>query len=173
MEVNPYYQLLLESLSQPVSLVDRDLNIIYSNSARNGHLNASASSIIGKKCYTITHGLDDPCWLHGIPSCPAMSSFEKNTRAFAIHKHILNNEIVVEEVVSTPFNGNKFVIKEFRNITDLLGLKNGILVICSSCGRVREKSGWYPLDTYIHRQTGADFSHSICCECTQKLYPEI
>jgi len=174
MELTPYHQLLLESLSQPVTLIDRDLNIIYSNTVRNGLLNSSASSIIGKKCYTVTHGLADPCWLHGIPSCPAMISFEKNTRAYAIHKHLLNNEIVVEEVVSTPFNGNDFVIHEFRNINNLLGLKNGILVICSFCMRVRDKDGdWCPLDTYLQRQTGADFSHSICYECKRALYPDI
>ena len=174
MDLTPYYQLFLESLSQPVALIDRDLTIIYSNTDRNGHPNSSASGIIGKKCYTVMHGLADPCRLHGVPSCPAMIAFEKNTRASAIHKHLLNNEIVVEEVVSTPFNGNDLVIHEFRNINNLLGLKNGILVICSSCMRVRDKEGdWSPLDTYLHRKTGTDFSHSICYECKHELYPDM
>lgn len=174
MEFSSYYQLLLDSLSQPVTVVDRDLNIIYSNRARNGHHNPSDSGIIGKKCYTVTHGLPDPCWLHGIPLCPAMISFEKNTRSSAIHKHLIHNEIVVEEVVSTPFNGKDFVIHEFRNINNLLDLRNGILVICSACMRVRDKNGyWYPLDTYVHQQTGTDFSHTICHECRHRLYPDI
>jgi PAS domain-containing protein len=168
------YQLLLENLSQPVTLIDRDLNIIYSNTARNSQINSSASSLIGKKCYTVNHGFADPCLFHDISYCPAMISFEKNTKAYAIHKHLINDEIVVEEVFSTPFKSNEFVIHEFRNITNLLGLKKGILVVCSSCMRVRDKDGdWYRLDTYLHRQSGVDFSHSICSKCKRELYPDI
>ena len=173
MDIASNDQLILESLSQPVTLIDKDLNITYSNPARNSYFNSSASNIIGKKCYAVIHGLDNPCWQHGIRYCPAMLSFKKNTRVSATHKHLFIDETVVEKVVSTPFNGNDLVILEYHDINNLLGLKNGILVICASCMRVRDEDGdWCSLDTYLHHQTGADFSHSICYECKHELYPD-
>jgi hypothetical protein len=66
------------------------------------------------------------------------------------------------------------VLHEFRNINHLLALKDGILVICSCCIRVRDKDGdWWPVDTYLLRQGGVDFSHTICRECKRELYPDI
>jgi len=48
----------------------------------------------------------------------------------------------------------------------------GILPICSSCKRIRDTDGrWKPVENYIRHHSEADFSHSLCPACTQKLYP--
>ena len=31
---------------------------------------------------------------------------------------------------------------------------------------------WHPVEAYIHVRTDADFSHGICPECADRLYPE-
>lgn len=50
----------------------------------------------------------------------------------------------------------------------------GILPICSFCKKVRNDKGyWEQVDIYIHKNTLADISHSICPECVHKYYPEI
>ena len=36
-----------------------------------------------------------------------------------------------------------------------------------------KKGSWKKIEIYIHKHTNAKFSHSICPECAQKLYPEI
>ena len=50
---------------------------------------------------------------------------------------------------------------------------SGLLPICSSCKRIRDDQGyWNQIEAFIRDHSDADFSHSICPECEQKLYPE-
>lgn len=49
----------------------------------------------------------------------------------------------------------------------------GFLSICASCKKIRDKKGnWHPIESYIHARTEAKFSHGVCPECAEKLYPE-
>ncbi len=51
---------------------------------------------------------------------------------------------------------------------------SGLLPICASCKKIRDDDGyWHQVEVYIRSHTEADFSHSICPDCTQKLYPTL
>lgn len=48
----------------------------------------------------------------------------------------------------------------------------GILPICSSCKKIRDDHGdWKPVESYIQSRTNAEFSHGICPDCMERLYP--
>ncbi len=48
----------------------------------------------------------------------------------------------------------------------------GFLIICSSCKKIRDDNGeWIQMEGYIRDHSSADFSHSICPNCKEKLYP--
>ena len=50
---------------------------------------------------------------------------------------------------------------------------SGLLPICASCRKIRDKQGaWHNLEGYIRTHTEADFSHGICPNCERELYPE-
>jgi len=50
----------------------------------------------------------------------------------------------------------------------------GLLPICASCKKIRNDEGyWEQVETYIRNHSSADFTHSICPECTERLYPEL
>jgi len=50
---------------------------------------------------------------------------------------------------------------------------SGFLPICSSCKQVRDDQGyWKQIEEYISMHSDAQFSHSICPDCLQKLYPD-
>lgn len=50
---------------------------------------------------------------------------------------------------------------------------SGLLPICANCKKIRDsKGGWQPLESYISAKSEATFSHGICPECSQELYPE-
>jgi hypothetical protein len=56
----------------------------------------------------------------------------------------------------------------------------GILPICANCKRIRisdadprDKQSWMKIENYLSDRTDAQFSHSICPECMQKLYPNL
>jgi len=49
----------------------------------------------------------------------------------------------------------------------------GLLPICASCKKIRDPNGeWHKIEDYISDHSEARFSHGICPQCAQKLYPE-
>jgi signal transduction histidine kinase len=50
---------------------------------------------------------------------------------------------------------------------------SGFLPICASCKKIRDDKGyWNQIEAYIREHSEAEFSHSICPDCAQALYPE-
>jgi len=49
---------------------------------------------------------------------------------------------------------------------------SGLLPICASCKRIRDEQGsWHNVEHYITEHSAAEFSHGLCPDCAQKLYP--
>jgi len=47
----------------------------------------------------------------------------------------------------------------------------GMLPICANCKKIRDEKGeWVPVEIYISGRSEAEFSHSICPDCTETLY---
>jgi len=75
---------------------------------------------------------------------------------------------------------NPLVTKLQKTIQDLktalreVNVLSGLLPICASCKKIRDDKGyWNQIEIYIKDRSDADFSHSICPECAEKLYPEL
>lgn len=50
----------------------------------------------------------------------------------------------------------------------------GMLPICARCKKIRDDKGyWNQIEIYISNQTGAEFSHSLCPDCINTLYPDM
>lgn len=50
---------------------------------------------------------------------------------------------------------------------------SGFLPICASCKKIRDDNGfWSQVEKYISDHSEAKFTHGICPDCAQKLYPE-
>jgi len=50
---------------------------------------------------------------------------------------------------------------------------SGLLPICASCKKIRDDEGdWEHLEVYIRARSSADFTHGICPECMDELYPD-
>ena len=51
---------------------------------------------------------------------------------------------------------------------------SGLLPICANCKKIRDDKGyWSSVEQYLGAHTGAEFSHGLCPDCMQKLYPEL
>jgi hypothetical protein len=51
---------------------------------------------------------------------------------------------------------------------------SGLIPICSNCKKIRDDKGyWDQLEGYIQSHSEVTFSHGICPDCAQKLYPEV
>lgn len=50
---------------------------------------------------------------------------------------------------------------------------SGLLPICSSCHKIRNDSGyWERVESYVEKHSHAQFSHSLCPECMDRLYKD-
>jgi transcriptional regulator with GAF, ATPase, and Fis domain len=65
------------------------------------------------------------------------------------------------------------LIKELKEALANVKTLRGLLPICSSCKKVRDDQGyWKRIESYIQSRSDAEFTHGICPECMEKLYPE-
>ncbi|MEN8135819.1 MAG: cache domain-containing protein, partial [Thermodesulfobacteriota bacterium] len=63
--------------------------------------------------------------------------------------------------------------RELHVALDEVKTLSGFLPICASCKQIRDDKGyWTQIESYISKHSEAEFSHSICPECTKNLYPD-
>lgn len=49
---------------------------------------------------------------------------------------------------------------------------HGLLPICSRCKKIRDDRGeWSEIEAYIEKRSHASFTHGICPECMERLFP--
>lgn len=49
---------------------------------------------------------------------------------------------------------------------------SGLLPICASCKKIRDDKGyWNHIENYIREHSEAEFTHGLCPDCIEKLYP--
>jgi len=49
----------------------------------------------------------------------------------------------------------------------------GLIPICATCKKIRDDKGsWRQLEAYLGKHADLEFSHALCPECMQKMYPE-
>lgn len=63
--------------------------------------------------------------------------------------------------------------RELQQALEQVRTLRGILPICSSCKKIRDDQGyWTQVEAYVRDHTEAEFSHGICPDCIERLYPE-
>jgi PAS domain S-box-containing protein len=65
------------------------------------------------------------------------------------------------------------LIGQLQEALDEVKVLRGILPICMSCNKIRDDEGyWQDVAFYIEERSEAEFTHGICPDCAQKLYPD-
>lgn len=63
--------------------------------------------------------------------------------------------------------------KEISSAEDEIKILRGFLPICSNCRKIRDDDGfWRQIESYISEHSEVVFSHGLCPECLQELYPD-
>jgi PAS domain S-box-containing protein len=66
------------------------------------------------------------------------------------------------------------LITELRAALGQVKTLSGLLPICCSCKKIRDKQDhWHSLDRYLTEHTEAVLTHGLCPDCAKKLYPEL
>ncbi|MBA4416905.1 MAG: hypothetical protein C0392_03185 [Syntrophus sp. (in: bacteria)] len=65
------------------------------------------------------------------------------------------------------------LVIELKKALSQIKTLSGFLPICASCKKIRNDKGyWEQIEVYIRDHSEAEFSHSICPVCAEKLYPK-
>ncbi len=66
------------------------------------------------------------------------------------------------------------LIADLRKALAEVKTLSGLLPICASCKKIRDDEGyWNQIEVYFQKHSQAQFSHGICPDCLERLYPDI
>jgi len=112
--------------------------------------------------YLLTKGGEERVWsYHNI-----LQHTESRTYVLG-HAHDITERVLVEKE-------REKLIAELREALTKVKILSGFLPICSSCKKIRDDQGyWHQIESYISSHSEAEFSHGLCVDCMEKLYPGI
>ena len=103
------------------------------------------------------------------PADDYQAHIDKFTQATEKHLGQKPDLILIGEILSRMWERNSELVSYFGQVKTLRGL----IPICASCKQVRNDQGyWERIEAYLERFSEAEFTHGICPECAQKMYPE-
>ena len=118
-------------------------------------------------------GFDKHAYLEALDSVPVYSEiYIMKMMEFLAHlarvigesEYARKNVETIREQLQIELNDS---VKRIRTLS-------GLLPICAVCKKIRnDKGSWEQIEEYVRSRSHADFSHGICPDCAQKLYPDI
>lgn len=92
--------------------------------------------------------------------------------AFVLFRNV-KRERESKERLSVINREKEQLIVELTEAMENIRTLGELLPICSSCKKIRDDQGyWQAVDGYITTHTDTKFSHGICPDCIDSLYPE-
>ena len=179
------YRALFEAIPDPVYLIDQETGRILD-------VNTAAMCIYGYSREEFTRLTNTE--VSAEPDQTARATCDVLPYIPIRYHHDKDGAVFPVEITANTFDfqGRTFILAVSRNISDrqqaetererliaelesaLVQVKrlSGLLPICASCKRIRDDHGyWQQIEAYLHDHSEAEFSHSICPECKEKLYP--
>ncbi|GIP44550.1 hypothetical protein J45TS6_30090 [Paenibacillus sp. J45TS6] len=78
--------------------------------------------------------------------------------------------LVISYYDITPF---KTLETHLSHASSQIKTLRGMLPICAVCKRIRdEEDEWNPVESFVEKNTHAEFTHDICPDCIRRVYPQ-
>ena len=83
------------------------------------------------------------------------------------------------DYITKPFKSAELLARirthiELKRAREEIKTLRGIIPICAACKKIRDDKGyWNQIEAYISKHSEADFSHGICPDCAERLYPDV
>jgi PAS domain S-box-containing protein len=186
------YSRALEEAMDGIQIVDLDGHIVYSNKSVEEIYGFSADELIGKHVneMNVDKEFASKVILPGIRMAGRWDGelmvVHKSGRQFPIWlstslvKNAGGEPIAMVGIIRDITERRKAAEEREKMIAELqdalanIKTLKGLLPICASCKKIRDDKGyWNQIEAYIRDHTDADFSHGICPECREKLYPDL
>ncbi len=83
--------------------------------------------------------------------------------------NLYRQRLVIQQQNARIEKQNRELKKQLKEIK----LLEGLLPICSHCGKVRDDDGsWSQLDDYVRLRSNIEFSNGLCADCAKVVFPE-
>ena len=178
---------IIAAIGDAVSIQDTDFRVLYQNKVHEDLVGDHR----GEYCYKAYSRSESVC-----EGCPVALSFRDGQVHRLEKSNVTENGVLHVDIIASPLRDAKGqiiagietvrdnterkkaeaerekLIAELQEALANIRTLKGLLPICASCKKIRDDKGyWKQLESYIRDRTDADFSHSICPECKEKLYP--
>ncbi|MBF0502147.1 MAG: PAS domain-containing protein [Candidatus Riflebacteria bacterium] len=189
-------EVIIQGITESIILLSTDFRILWANQAAVMQTGVPMEKLVGSYCYQATHQLDHPCKAPDDP-CPVFDVIKTGKVQVREHMHYAaDGRKVFVEVSAYPITNESGEIISFVHISrDITNRKeyetererliselqksiaeiktlSGMLPICASCKKIRDDKGyWTQIESYISEHSETQFTHGICPECLDKLYP--
>lgn len=178
----------IDAISDWICLIDLNFKILRTNRQVEQISGLNLRSIIGQTCCKIMYGDEKT-----IPECPLPIMIKTGKRE-SIEFQLPNRRWtrITVDPVRDEREQITGAVHSVRDITDQKELEHkqikrlgdlndaikkqktlsGILPVCTGCKKIRDDQDlWHPIELYIGSRSEAEFSHSICPDCAEILYP--
>jgi hypothetical protein len=99
----------------------------------------------------------------------AIESVQKGAQDYIVKGQVTGS--MLGRAIRYAIERRKLLVQLEQSTSEIKKLR-GILPICANCKKIRDDQGyWTQVETYIRDNTGTEFSHGICPDCAEKLYP--
>lgn len=93
---------------------------------------------------------------------------------FAGQKHLINSErMQIVDLLLSTYEAAMQKSRELEEANRELRTLRGLIPICAGCKKIRNDDGfWQQVEEYFRDRADVEFSHGLCPECVQRLYPD-
>jgi PAS domain S-box-containing protein len=171
-------------------ITDLDGKIRFANTAFCKMFEYSSAQVIGKQAMDLFVGKE----IRNFADLITIIDISKDDMVELTVRCGENRKFVVEVAASSVTSSSGAVVGRMASFVDITRRKEveaekdnlisklhdalrrirtlrGIIPICAACKKIRDDQGiWNQIESYIRDHSDADFSHSICPECSKKLY---
>ena len=119
-----YYRSLLHHMHDDILLIAPDYQIVDINNSVIDTLGLRREDLIGRYCYEVSHGYNEPCNKYG-EECPLLEVFETGEFRHCVHEHHHSSgSLIWVDILFSPMKDEKgkvtHVIEAIRDVSDLI-----------------------------------------------------
>jgi PAS domain-containing protein len=184
-----FHRVLFDALPLCVFVMDPDIRIHAHNSAASTLFGRGVGDVLsspgGKvlNCINQSRSAEGCGHSEDCKDCAIRNSVNKAVTGRKVFRQKCRMRVIRSEqtedlhllVTASPFSFNDatYVLVILEDINELIQLRR-FLPICASCKKIRSgEDYWEEIERYISRTVDVDFTHSLCEECEERLYPGV
>lgn len=179
-----------DTISDFVSVHDKNMKFVRVNRALADFVGKRSEELLGRHCYEVMHGSHEP-W----SNCPHIAAIASGkTVTFEVEDPVIGIPLLITcspllhddgsllgsvhvardiSEQKEAANEREQLIRRLEESLSKVKQLSGFIPICASCKKIRDDQGyWKQVEEYIRDHSEAQFSHSICPRCVEKLYPD-